>query len=170
MLAANMHVFAPEVLGVQVLFNARVNWDRIPALPTTRPGTRTSTQEPNECPAMLLPQGAELFAIFIDEHYGMFVQRKRVLSLGNASKNFQTVLLLFSGSEMRQAPLITQLSDPPLLRPMAKKITPQRKPDGVPSYHHHHHPTENSYHNHHPIEISSVWGIFGFTLPVTSDL
>ena len=69
-----MHVFAPEVLGVQVLFNARVNWDRIPALPTTRPGTRTSTQEPNECPAMLLPQGAELFAIFIDENYGMFVQ------------------------------------------------------------------------------------------------
>ena len=30
MLEANMHVFAPEVLGVQVLFNARVNWDRIP--------------------------------------------------------------------------------------------------------------------------------------------
>ena len=69
-----MHVFAPEVLGVQVLFHARVNWDRIPALPTTRPGTRTSTPEHNQCPAMLLPQGAELFAIFIDEHYGMFVQ------------------------------------------------------------------------------------------------
>ena len=69
-----MHVFAPEVLGVQVLFHARVNWDRIPALPTTRPGTRTSTPEHNQCPAMLLPQGAELFAIFIDENYGMFVQ------------------------------------------------------------------------------------------------
>ena len=69
-----MLVFTPEVLGVHVMFNDRVDWERMPALPTTRRGTCTSTKESKDCPAMLLPEGGELFAIFIDKHHGMFVQ------------------------------------------------------------------------------------------------
>jgi hypothetical protein len=69
-----MHDHAQHVLGVPVIFNTAMVWDRLAPLPDTRQRTRTSIPETKDCATMLLPHGSELFSIYIDERQGMFVQ------------------------------------------------------------------------------------------------
>jgi hypothetical protein len=72
-----MHKLAQHVLGVQVFFApAQVAWvwDMMPVLPTTARRVQCSSKTYKGSPAMLLPREGELFAIFVDERQGMFVQ------------------------------------------------------------------------------------------------
>jgi hypothetical protein len=73
-LSPDMHDHAQHVLGVPVIFNTAVVWDRLAPLPDTSQRTRTSVTETKGCATMLLPHGSELFSIYIDERQGMFVQ------------------------------------------------------------------------------------------------
>jgi hypothetical protein len=72
--AQGLRDHAQHVLGVPVIFNALMAWDRVPLLPTTGRRLRTSTADTKGCAAMLMPLGGELFSIYIDERQGMFVQ------------------------------------------------------------------------------------------------
>jgi hypothetical protein len=45
---------AQHVLGVPIVFNAMMAWDRVPLLPSTAPRLRTSTKETRQCAAMLM--------------------------------------------------------------------------------------------------------------------
>jgi hypothetical protein len=65
---------AQHVLGVPVIFNTAMAWDRLPLLPGTDRRPCTSTPGTKQCAAMLMPRGGELFSIYIDEQQGMFVQ------------------------------------------------------------------------------------------------
>ena len=72
--AAGMRDHALHVLGVPVVFNALMVWDRVPLLPATARRLRTSRPDTRQCAAMLMPLGGELFSIYVDERQGMFVQ------------------------------------------------------------------------------------------------
>lgn len=72
--AAGMRDHAQHVLGVPLIFNALMVWDRVPLLPATTRRLRTSTPDTRRCAAMLMPLGGELFSIYVDERQGMFVQ------------------------------------------------------------------------------------------------
>jgi len=69
-----MREHAQHVLGIPVIFNTSMAWDRLPPLPTTDMRTCTSTAATQSCAAMLMPSGGELFSIYIDERQGMYVQ------------------------------------------------------------------------------------------------
>ena len=72
--AACLRDHAQHVLGVPVIFNTAMAWDRLPLLPGIARRPSTSTPVTKQCAAMLMPRGGELFSIYIDEQQGMFVQ------------------------------------------------------------------------------------------------